>query len=171
MKWIFDSWSYLHSNYTRNNLESILSRGFYRTVFQLWQRNLNPPGSSCTAQYFVAWALQRFCHLLQRILYPPDFLYTDCSWNIVSDSCCWEPPPSDPQPLLGSRKIYTLWWTAHSSLLRSREDRPPGRMGSWQIFSHSRHRRSTPDGSWCPLLSGSSVIPFLVVGFQKIFCK
>ena len=34
----------------------------------------------------------------------------------MSDSCCWEPPPSDPQPLLGSRKIYTLWWTAHSSL-------------------------------------------------------
>ena len=43
-----------------------------------------------------------------------------------------------------------------SDLLHNREVRPQGRMGSWQIFCHSRHTRSTLGRSWCPWLSSSS---------------
>ena len=60
------------------------------------------------------------------------------------------------------QKVENEWRIIHSlNLLRNREVRPPSKTGSLQIFSHSRHRRSTPGGSWCPWLSSSSK--------QKIF--
>ena len=50
---------------------------------------------------------------------------------------------------------------SQADLLHNREVRPQGRMGSLQIFCHSRHTRSTQGRSWCPWLSSSSK--------QKIF--
>jgi len=110
-----------------------LLRGFYRTVFQLSQRNFDPPDSFCTA----------------------------CSWSTENDSYCWEPQPTDRLPLWGIRKRCILLWTARSNLLRSKVGRPQDRKGSLQRFYHNRHRRNIQDGSSCPWLSNSSVISFL----------
>lgn len=105
--------------------------------------------------------------LSQRSFVPLNFSCTACNWSIENGSYYSMLPPTGLQPLWGIRKIYILWWTAHSNLLHNKEVHPLDKTESLQRFSRNRHIQSIQDENSFPWLLNSSFISFLSNFLQR----